>query len=128
MNILEDFIDDMPYQERLNATFQQDGAPAHTANATLNFLEEKFPGRVVSKGLWPPRSPDLTPCDFFFWGALKSHIHFHKPATIDQLKDVVSEFLTSITETTLNLVFQNLDKRFHLCHEKGGGLIENFLK
>ena len=24
--------------------------------------------------LWPPRSPDLTPCDFFLWGYVKNHM------------------------------------------------------
>jgi hypothetical protein len=28
---------------------------------------------------WPPRSPDLTPCDFFLWG-------YVKPLDIDELK------------------------------------------
>jgi hypothetical protein len=28
--------------------------------------------RIISKGLWPPRSPDLNPCDFYFGGKLKN--------------------------------------------------------
>jgi hypothetical protein len=49
--------------------FQQDGATAHTAAHSLRILREMFPGHVISlRGDigWPPRSPDLTPCDFFF--------------------------------------------------------------
>jgi hypothetical protein len=48
--------------------FQQDGATTHTARLTIDLLNQMFPGRLVSKNGdfdWPPRSPDLTPPDFF---------------------------------------------------------------
>ncbi|KAL4084269.1 hypothetical protein QTP88_028094 [Uroleucon formosanum] len=44
---------------------QQDNATCHTSNRTMNFLRKFFGERIISKGLWPPRSPDLTPPDFF---------------------------------------------------------------
>ena len=31
---------------------------------------------------WPPRSPDLTPCDFFLWGYVKVHV-FVRPSPLD---------------------------------------------
>ena len=48
----------------------------HTMNMNLRLLDEEFDGRVVSRRAirgqeWPPRSPDLNPCDFFLWGYLK---------------------------------------------------------
>jgi hypothetical protein len=46
--------------------FQQDGATVHTARRPRAILK-MFPGRVVSLHEavpWPPRSPDLSPCDF----------------------------------------------------------------
>jgi len=30
-------------------------------------IESFFQDRIISKNLWPPRSPDLTPADFFLW-------------------------------------------------------------
>jgi hypothetical protein len=51
--------------------FQQDGAKAHTSRASMAVLRDHFPGRLISlRGdlKWPARSPDLTPCDFFFVG------------------------------------------------------------
>ena len=30
---------------------------------------------LSQKNLWPPRSPDLTPVDFFLWGLLKSKMY-----------------------------------------------------
>ena len=46
--------------------FQQYSATAHTNNVTMNYLKDKFNNRVISKPLWPPRSPDLTVPDHFF--------------------------------------------------------------
>ena len=49
--------------------FQQDGATAHTAQASMKLLREHFPERLISlKGdlPWPAKSPDLAPCDFFY--------------------------------------------------------------
>src|SRR5215471_13490604 len=31
---------------------------------------------------WPPRSPNLTPCDYFFWGYPKTKVFETKPRTI----------------------------------------------
>jgi len=47
--------------------------------------------RVISKGLWPPRSPDLTPSDCFLWGYLKGRVYQNKPRTIDAFKANITE-------------------------------------
>ena len=35
---------------------------------------------------WPPRSPDLTPCDFFIWGYLKAKVYEQRPQTLAALR------------------------------------------
>ena len=52
--------------------FQQDGVSPHTAKAVQTWLKSKFGNKFIPKDLWPPRSPDLNPCDFYLWGYLKS--------------------------------------------------------
>lgn len=50
-------------------SFQQDGATPHTTNASIAACNDIFPGKVISlRGnvIWPPRSPDLSPLDFFY--------------------------------------------------------------
>ena len=53
----------------------QDGAPVHGLIEVRGRLNGVFGNdRVIGLGHnveWPPRSPDLTPCDFFLWGYLK---------------------------------------------------------
>ncbi|KDR20859.1 hypothetical protein L798_04664, partial [Zootermopsis nevadensis] len=52
-----------------NATrFQQDGAPPHFHTDVRACLDLHFPSRWIRRAgpiAWPPRSPDLTPADFF---------------------------------------------------------------
>lgn len=61
-HILPVYFDAMENKElfpnKKKITFQQDGAPAHTANATMRLLEDK-PFTVLGKGAWPGNSPDL---------------------------------------------------------------------
>jgi hypothetical protein len=74
--------------------FQQDGATAHTARRPRAILKVLFPGRVVSLHEavpWPPRSPDLSPCDFFLWGYLQAEVFKHRPWSLDQLKEAIQE-------------------------------------
>jgi hypothetical protein len=51
--------------------FQQDGATAHAARASMEIVWKIFPGHVISlRGdlPWPGSSPDLSACDYFLWG------------------------------------------------------------
>ena len=53
----------------------QDGAPPHRTVDVGEFLTEFFGRKIIAIDHpieWPPRSPDLTPCDFFLWGYLKA--------------------------------------------------------
>ena len=45
--------------------FQQDGARPHTAKTVQTWLKDQFEEKFIDKDMWPPRSPDLNPCDFF---------------------------------------------------------------
>ena len=74
------------------ATFQQDGATCHTAEATLYVLRPVFEDRIITRRadvVWQPRSCDLTPLDYYLWGAVKCYAN--KPETIDALKDNIRE-------------------------------------
>ena len=58
--------------------FQQDGAPCHTASATIDLLCTVFENRIISRNTdinWPPRSYDLTPLDYFLWGTIKDEYY-----------------------------------------------------
>ncbi|UYV67957.1 hypothetical protein LAZ67_5002621 [Cordylochernes scorpioides] len=55
-------------------TFKQYGGPPHISCGAKQLLKDTFSkDRVICRHFihqWPPRSPDLTPCDFWLWGTL----------------------------------------------------------
>ena len=55
--------------------FQHDGAPSHYTRHVRDYLNESFPNRWLGRGgpvAWPPRSPNLTPLDYYLWGHMKT--------------------------------------------------------
>jgi hypothetical protein len=104
--------------------FQQDGATPHTANRVMQKLKEKFGTKVISKGLWPPRSPDLSPCDFFLWGFLKDRVYTHHPKNIEELRFLIEEKFLSVDMNMLQNVSENFLSRLHLCIDMNGGHFE----
>jgi hypothetical protein len=81
--------------------FQQDGASAHTARASMQVVRNMFPQHVISHFgdiHWPPRSPDLSVCDYFLWGYLKSKVYINKPHNIQELKDSILLEIANLEE------------------------------
>lgn len=103
--------------------FQQDGATAHTARASMARLREMFPRRVISRNgdvPWPARSPDLTACDYWLWGYLKSKVYLRRPRTIEELKENIRNEITAIPMGTLQRVMGNLRNRLEQCVRSEG--------
>jgi hypothetical protein len=98
--------------------FQQDGATAHTARASMTVVRQKFShfGDVP----WSPRSPDLSACDFFLWGYLKSKVYVRKPRTVDDLKFSIREEIANVPQKILVNVMQNFEERLRTCVRQEG--------
>lgn len=110
--------------------FMQDGAGPHRAREVLRRLLELFGDRLIALGAnipWPPRSPDLTPCDFFLWGYLKQMVYRQSYNTIEELKLAIAVAAQSITRDMLQRTFLNFYKRLHICVERQGKHVEPFL-
>ena len=65
LEIYNEFVDQLDDDELRNGYFQQDGATCHTSNLSMAEIESFFDDQIILKALWPPRSPDLSPPDFF---------------------------------------------------------------
>lgn len=50
---------------------------------------------------WPPRSPDLTPLDFFLWGYLKDKVYTTVPANLNTLETRIRREITALHRTRL---------------------------
>ena len=103
--------------------FLQDGATAHTARASMTVVRQMFPQHVVSRFgdvPWPPRSPDLSACDFFLWGYLKSKVYVRKPRTVDDLKVPIREEIATVPQEMLVNVMQNFEERLRTSVRQEG--------
>ena len=117
-----------------NFIFQQDGAPPHWHNNVRHFLNDTLPQRWIGRTgpqdmalhSWPPRSPDITPCDFFLWGYVKERV-FVPPLTHDlnEPKHRISAAVASIEEDTLHKVWNEFGYRLDVIRAAGGGHIEH---
>lgn len=105
--------------------FQQDGATPHTANLVQNWMREKMGKKFMDKSKWPPRSPDLNPCDYFLWGYLKQEVYNPLPKNLEELKVNIERETQKIPKNMLNSTFLNFEKRLNLVINAKGGHIEN---
>ena len=107
---------------------QQDGATCHTAEATLDVFRNVFEDHIISRRVnivWPPRSWDLKPLDYYLWGAVMDKCYTSRPETIDALKDNIREAIVEIQMHTIDNVLKNWTDRIGYCMaNRGSHLIE----
>lgn len=110
-----------------NIVFMQDGAPPHIANPVKDFLRNQFGDDIISRHFphaWPPRSPDLNPCDYFLWGCLKHRVFLRQPRTLTELRTAIEIEIGTITRETLAKVVDNLFDRLMSVLATNGKHIE----
>ncbi|GFY05775.1 DUF4817 domain-containing protein [Trichonephila clavipes] len=114
-----------------NVTFMQDKATSHTANPCKAFLIQTFgEDRIVSRHCrypWPPRSPDLTPADFWLSGYLKSRVYLSGPSSLSELKDVIHREVSSIHPDMLHSAVAGFVTRLECLLPCDGGHVEHIL-
>ena len=114
----------------VNGSFQrlwwaQDGAPAHRTTEVREWLTEFFSQRIIALNRpveWPPRSPDLTPCDFFLWGYLKSKVYTSPPETIDDVIQRIEREVEALKRNPrlIRRAVHDMIRRVNLCVENDG--------
>ena len=111
--------------------FQQDCATPYTAAASRLWLQQRFPGRVISlkeEVQWAPRSPDLSPIDFFLWGYLKDQVYKDKPRTPEQLKRALIAEVSAMPSEMVDRAVDHLQTvRLLQVIRRGGAHIEHLL-
>lgn len=66
-----EYTDELPLADHRHLWYQLDGAPPHSVTSSRERLTQMFGEQWIGRFgpvRWPPRSPDLTPMDFFLWG------------------------------------------------------------
>lgn len=113
--------------------YQQDGATPHRTNQNLRAIRGRFgnryngPGAQAPAQLWPPRSPDLTPLDYFVWGLVKDLGYAEEIEDLEQLENRIRAAINSITPDMLANSRANMLRRLDCCIEQHGGHFEHLL-
>ena len=125
---LTDLLDNVDLTTRRKMWFQHDGAPVHYDRRVRNLLELRFPQRWIGPGsaiAWPPRSPDLTPLDFFLWGYVKEKVFSSQPTSIEDMKERISNAFKCVTLETLMNVQADIKRRIQKCIDMHGNVFEH---
>ena len=126
----------LPQLEEDSADFilQLDGAPPHYHGNVQRHLNETLAQRWIGRAsqedrtliCWPPRSPGLSPCDFFLWGFVKDHVYVPPPPlTLDDLHSCITAAIAEIDRNTLHKVWQEIDYWLDVCRVTRGAHIEH---
>jgi hypothetical protein len=78
----------------------------HAARSSVSVLQEVFNDRKISTGLWPPRLPDLSVCDFYLWGNLKGKVYGNTPCPAEALQNEIRHVIALISADKLYHVSQ----------------------
>lgn len=127
---LWNYIEDVPLNILQQLWWQQDGAPPHNALRVRSYLDEVFTNKWIgNRGVveWPPRSPDLSPLDFFLWGLVKNKLYKNNPENANQLRENIVAAFNEIPGRTIQRDIKNIRKRGQLCVEANGVLFEHLL-
>lgn len=110
--------------------FQQDGAPAHFGLVVRQYLNNIFPNRWIGRrGFieWPPRSPDLTPLDFYLWGHLKTNVYRNRPNNLEDLQNRLRQEMAEIPPEALTNCLRSFSDRLAHCLAVNGAQFEHLL-
>ena len=96
----------------------------------MTIVRNMFPGHFISRFgdvPWPPRSPDLSACDFFLWVYLKLCVYTHKPRTLNDLKEAIRQEIRPIDRQLLARVMDDFKKRLENCIQEDGSHLTDII-
>ena len=117
-----------------NFIWQQDGAPPHCHAFVRDWLNNVVPDTWIGrKGpddracfAWPPRSPDLTPCDCYLRGFVKDRVYVPPlPADLTDLRHRIEAAVATVIPDTLSKVWDDLGYRLDVCQVTKSAHIEH---
>ncbi|GFX82535.1 DUF4817 domain-containing protein [Trichonephila clavipes] len=130
--VLPELLTYVPAPIRRPMWFQQDGAASHYARHVRDHLDRTFPNRWIGRGgpvVWPPRSPDLSPLDFYLWGAMKGLVYDTPVVSEMDLVARISIAAARIREMpgVFEDVRQSMSRRCRACIHANERNFEHFL-
>ena len=100
----------------MNCIFQQDGATAHTAHASKDYITSRM--KDVLKN-WPPNSPDLSPIENV-WSMVQEAVDEQTPSDKPSLIRCVREAWSSLPQKVIDKTVLSFDSRLKQCIKLNG--------
>lgn len=126
--VVADILNQLPNND---FWYQLDGAPAHSTYPVNREITALFEDRWIGPNgpwLWPARSPDLTPVDFFLWGHIKNIVYSTQINTREELEQRVRNTFRELdAEIIRKATTDEVKKRLLKCLEADGGHFEHLL-
>ena len=107
--------------------FQQDGAPPHWGLIVRDFINETFPNRWIGRNgptPWPPRSPDITPLNFFLCGYVKDRVYKTPVRDVETLQSRIIGVLATVNEEMLENTWREIEYRLDILRATNGAHVE----
>ena len=101
LDLLTEYVVPQLIHSQSTIIFQQDFAPPHWGLRVCQFLNKTFSNWWIGRDgpiSWPPRSPKITPMDFFLLGYVKDIVYRTKVRDITDLKQRISDAIATIDE------------------------------
>ncbi|KAG1703701.1 hypothetical protein GQR58_004165 [Nymphon striatum] len=108
-------------RERISATPRPANQPSPIV--VRNLLDETFPDKWIGRRgpiEFPPRSPDITPMDFFVWGVIKDSVYSRKPRSVEDLRQFVIDAFANLDRDLCTKVCHSVVSRCRECIEAEG--------
>jgi len=97
------------------------------AYCNIWFLDAPFSNRWIRKDgptTWPPRSPDITPLDFFLWAYVQDKEFSTPSPDIINLKARITDAFATITQDMLENTWKETDFRLDVLRATKGAHAE----
>ena len=127
LDLLTEYVSPQLEQYQPQVIFQQDGAPRHWGLEVRQFLNDTFPERWIGRDApipWPPRSPNITPLDFFLFGYVKNIVYRTKVSNVSDLQQRIIEALDTVTVDMLARIWLEIEYQLDILRATDGAHVE----
>jgi hypothetical protein len=107
---------DLFYTENTPWIYQQDGAPAHTANSITDWFNEN----QITVLPWCARSPDLNPIENI-WSWMDRKLCKVAISSVEDLKEKLEQLWLTIPRELCMQLIESMPKRVRACYKAAGG-------
>ncbi|XP_051176777.1 uncharacterized protein LOC127291620 [Leptopilina boulardi] len=137
---LPHLLEDLPLERRRRLIFMHDGCPIHRTGDVVRHLNQTYRKNWIGYKLregnhrrWPPRSPDMTPLDFFLWGHLKTLVYKDPLPDNEQEAELeliarIHAAIATITPEMVRNATGNVVTRARKCLQARGGHFQARMK